>query len=110
MPTKKLNSVPLKQKAKDNTTITRRVAGEEPVVVKAGVPNDHPNKRKPYEGMSFGISKGVTKNMGDYESLRVDVWLNDVVQPGETVEEAFARVEAVVDETLEQAVISSVGE
>ena len=42
--------------------------------------------------------------MGDYESLRVDVWLTDTVAPKETVEQAYARVVQIVDSTLQEIV------
>ena len=42
--------------------------------------------------------------MGDYESLRVDVWLTDNVAEDETVEQAYARVVQVADKTLQDVV------
>ena len=107
MPTKKLKN--LMDKAKDNTTISKKTSdGVE--VIKNGVPNDHSVKHTPYEGAKIGMSKGVTKNMDNYESLRVDVWLSDEVQPGETISEAYDRIGSVLDKTLEEAVLSSIGE
>ena len=48
--------------------------------------------------------------MENYESLRVDCWLSDTVREDETVKEAFARVEAIIDEVLEESVLATVGE
>ena len=36
--------------------------------------------------------------MGDYESLRIDIWLSDYVQENETPQQAFGRVSAIVTE------------
>ena len=108
---KKAKEVQIKQKeeARKNTTITKKSSGKE-TVLKAGVPNDHVNKQERLEGVKFGMSKGVTKNMDNYESLRVDVWLSDEVMPGESVHEAFNRVEEVINEILEESVLSTAAE
>ena len=50
------------------------------------------------------------RNMDNYESLRVDVWLSDYVQDGETPENAIERIENFIDTALEQAVFNTVGE
>lgn len=104
---KKVQSKSLTARAKDNTTVTKKVAREEPKVIKSGIPLDHAVKRQP---ATVGMSKGVTKNMDNYESLRVDVWLTDEVRANETVEQAYARIEEVIDSTLENAVMNTVGE
>lgn len=107
----------LKAQAVENTTVTRGSKREGYTTVKAGKPLDHEAKQSIakkkndlYVGQTFGISKGVTKNMDNYESLRVDCWLSDVVREGETVQEAFARVESIVDEVLEESVLATAGE
>lgn len=106
--TLKSRNASLRQEAEKNASITRKVAGGEPTVIKKGIPLDHSSKHTPYAGAQFGLSKGVTKNMDNYESLRVDVWLTDTVQEGETPEEAFIRVESIVDRVLEEAVLSTI--
>lgn len=99
----------LAKKAEENTTITKKtVDGTENI--KRGVPLDHSNKHDPKSGMIIGMSKGVTKNMDNYESLRVDVWLSDSVQEGETQKEALERIESFVDTALEEAVFNTIGE
>ena len=107
----------LRETARENTTIQKGNNRNGYETIKKGRPLDHETKQKTskskdnlYEGQSFGISKGVTKNMDNYESLRVDCWLSDVVHEGETVIEAFARVEAIVDEVLEESVLATAGE
>lgn len=99
----------LAKKAEENTTITKKtVDGTENI--KRGVPLDHSNKHDPKSGMIIGMSKGVTKNMDNYESLRVDIWLSDSVQEGETQKEALERIESFVDTALEEAVFNTIGE
>lgn len=107
----------LQEKARENTTITRGSKRDGMTTVKAGKPLDHEVKQSTaktkndfYVGQTFGISKGVTKNMDNYESLRVDCWLSDVVREGETVQDAFARVESIIDEVLEESVLATAGE
>ena len=107
----------LQAQARENTTITRGSKREGYTTVKSGKPLDHEVKQTTakkkndlFVGQTFGISKGVTKNMDNYESLRVDCWLSDVVREGETVQEAFARVESIIDEVLEESVLATAGE
>lgn len=107
----------LQAQARENTTITRGSKREGINTIKSGKPLDHAvkqdtakKKNETYVGQTFGISKGVTKNMDNYESLRVDCWLSDVVREGETVQEAFARVESIIDEVLEESVLATAGE
>lgn len=99
----------LKDKALENVSVSRKTS-EGVEVLKAGTPLDHSKKHIPYEGSMFGVSKGVTKNMDNYESLRVDVWLNDTVQKGETLPEAVERVDSVLNELLESCVSSVIGD
>ena len=107
----------LKAQARENATVTRGNKRDGYNSVKVGRPLDHEvkqstakKKNETYVGQTFGISKGVTKNMDNYESLRVDCWLSDVVREGETVQEAFARVESIIDEVLEESVLATAGE
>ena len=109
----------LQAQARENTTISRGNKRDGYSTVKAGKPLDHEVKQATaknkttvdsFVGQTFGISKGCTKNMDNYESLRVDCWLSDTVREGETVKEAFARVEAIIDEVLEESVLATVGE
>lgn len=107
----------LQAQARENTSITKGSKRDGINTVKQGKPLDHEakqstakNKNSLYVGQTFGISKGVTKNMDNYESLRVDCWLSDVVREDETVQEAFARVESIIDEVLEESVLATAGE
>lgn len=109
--------VSLQAQARENTTISRGNNREGYSTIKKGKPLDHEVKQSTaksksdlYVGQTFGMSKGITKNMDNYESLRVDCWLSDVVREGETVQDAFARVESIIDEALEESVIATIGE
>ena len=108
---KRMKQEQLKQKenARKNTTITKKVGREEPIVIKSGTPLDHSVKHDSYEGAKFGMSKGCTLNMGEYESMRVDVWLTSEVFEGESIKEAYSRVEQILDEVLEESVNSTRG-
>lgn len=107
----------LKEQAKENTSISRGNKRDGYNTVKSGKPLDHETKQSTsksknnlYVGQTFGMSKGCTLNMDNYESMRVDCWLSDTVQEGETVQEAFARVEAIIDEVLEESALTMRGE
>ena len=97
----------LKENAVKNTTVTKKTGREAPVTVKQGVPLDHAVKHKSYENAKFGMSKGATINMDNYESMRIDVWLTDEVREGESIREAYTRIEAILDEVLEDTVMSA---
>lgn len=68
--------------------------------VREGEP-DQVDKVLPQEGTKFGVSKGITRNMGNYESLRVDVWMTSEPEEGETIREAFDRVDVLLTNELE---------
>lgn len=97
-------------KAEKNTGITLKdnKSGTEDVL-KKGAPLDQTTKHDPKSSpICVGMSKGVTKNMDNYESLRVDVWLSDTPNEGESIADCFTRVEAIIDETLEKAVLNTI--
>lgn len=52
------------------------------------------------ESPRLTYSVGYTKNMGDFNSLRIDVGLSDSVRSGETLEEAADRIFGFVSEEL----------
>lgn len=51
-----------------------------------------------------GLSKGVTLNMENYESMRVDAWLSDSVADDETEMQAFNRISNILTEVLEKTI------
>lgn len=56
------------------------------------------------------VSLGFTKNMGDFESLRVDVGLSSDRMDGESTVEAYRRVKDFVKSALLEAVNEAVAE
>lgn len=94
----------LKEIASDNTQVTKGTSKNQEVL-KEGLPNDHSNKHLMSDTV-VGASVGITKNMGEYESLRVDCWLTDKVSDNETVEQAYERVLGIIDKTLQDTVNS----
>ena len=93
----------LSKQAKENTTVTKGTSKNQEVL-KEGKPNDHSRKHLDPSTPIVGVNIGTTLNMGDYESLRVDVWLTDNVSEDETTEQAYARVVQIVDKTLQEIV------
>ena len=101
----------LKHKAEDNMTVKKKIGKQKEEVIKAGNPLDHSEKHKPMGNQlsnsnspMVGMSKGVTKNMDNYESLRVDCWLSDVVQEKETIEDAYNRISVIIVNQIEYEV------
>lgn len=96
----------LKEKAEENTRVVKTKAKEEPKVVKEGTPLDHTpqhniNKTSP---RTVGVNLGVTKNMQNYESLRVDCWITDTINEGETPEQAFNRIYDIASQVIAEKV------
>lgn len=86
----------IKAKKKEVNTeakVVKKSSGKE-TVIKEEKPLDHAPKHNipKTTPKTVGINIGVTRNMGDYESLRIDVWCTDEVQPSETMEEAIERL------------------
>ena len=93
----------LKEIASDNTQVTKGTSKNQEVL-KEGTPNDHSIKH--LSTKIVGASLGITKNMDNYESLRVDCWLTDTVSDNETVEQAYERILGVIDKTMQDTVSS----
>lgn len=51
---------------------------------------------------TVSVSLGATINTGNFSSIRLDYSLTDDVRSGETVNDAYARVEAKVDEQIQR--------
>lgn len=92
----------LSEKAEENARVTKGTSKEQEVL-KEGVPLEHSNKHL-HSSKMVGVNIGTTLNMGDYESLRVDVWLTDDVSDNETFDGAYERVIGVAHSTLEKVV------
>ena len=100
---KKVIKKPLKTQAEENAQVTKGTSKDQEVL-KKGVPNDHSRRLDNSGNTVVGVSIGSTLNMGDYQSLRTDVWLSDTVNDGETVEQAYERVTKIVNDTLQEIV------
>ena len=87
---------------KTNATVVKGTKAN-PNVIKEEDPLDHAVKHgeKKFPTKTVGINVGVTLNMGDYESLRVDVWCTDEVRPDETHEDAMERVSSLARARLD---------
>lgn len=93
----------LSEQAQENATVTKGTSKNQ-TTLKEGKPSEHSRKHLDSAVPVVGVSIGTTLNMGDYESLRVDVWLTDKVAENETTSQAYARVVKTVDETLQEIV------
>ena len=93
----------LSERAQENATATKGTSKNQ-TTLKEGKPSEHSRKHLDGDVPVVGVSIGTTLNMGDYESLRVDVWLTDKVTENETTSQAYARVVKTVDETLQEIV------
>ena len=105
----------LMKQAEENTNIARKQGREDYETTRIGKPLDHAQKhinenKRNAERQIVGVSKGITRNMENYESLRVDCWLTDVVKDNETIDQAFERVGAIIDEQLELQINSVLDE
>lgn len=94
----------LKAKAVSNATVTKGNKKNQEVL-KEGSPVSISDKSKDAKfNTIIGLNKGITKNMENYESLRVDVWCSDTLNEGETFEEGIHRLNEVIDEALNELV------
>ena len=81
---------------KTKTELTPSGSKRKETVVKDGESLDHTPKHNVLVNNQspkvIGVNIGITKNMGDFESLRVDCWLTDVLQETETQEQGLERL------------------
>ena len=62
------------------------------------------------ENTKISVTLGYTLNLGNFESLRVDLGVVDARRDGETVDQAFERVYAFVEDKLSEKVKEAKGE
>ena len=93
----------LSEQAEENASVTKGTSKSQ-TTIKEGKPSEHSRKHLDSAVPVVGVSIGVTLNMQDYNSLRVDVWLTDKVESNETTKQAYARVVKTVDDTLQEIV------
>lgn len=105
----------LKKQTKEAPTNAKVIHKKDRVekVIKDETPLDHSDKHKlPFKSnvKTVGMNLGVTRNMDNYESLRVDVWCTDEVQEGETHEEALNRISDLVKARIDYEIEEIIGE
>lgn len=62
------------------------------------------------EQTKINVTLGYTLNLGNFESLRVDLGVTDARRDGETVDQAFERVYTFVEDKLSEKVKEAKGE
>lgn len=67
-------------------------------------------KQMENENTKVSVTLGYTLNLGNFESLRVDLGIIDSRRDGENVEQAFDRVYAFVEQKLTEKVREAKGE
>jgi hypothetical protein len=106
---------PIKEQSKKNAMVSVGSKSAGLAVKKVGIPLNHTNDKHDVlhatgsvnilsQDSKVGMNIGVTKNMDNYESLRVDVWATDLVQEGETLSQAHERLGAELKEALEEVI------
>jgi predicted proteasome-type protease len=88
----------LKEELKANTTVKR---GE--TVLQQGTPLDHSTKHAVPEISSkprAGLSVGVTLNMGDFQSLRVDCWYSAEIEDEDYLNLFYERLSDALQQNI----------
>jgi hypothetical protein len=67
-------------------------------------------KQMENESTKVNVTLGYTLNLGNFESLRVDLGIVDARRDGETIEQAFERVYSFVEDKLTEKVREAKGE
>ena len=72
-----------------------------------GISQSGPNQYKPWKGMRMNneqtkvnVTLGYTLNLGNFQSLRIDLGVIDSRRDGENIEDAFNRVYSFVEDKL----------
>lgn len=94
----------IKRKAQVTKTIIGkdRDGNERRVSKDNGVAQEHTEKH--FNTPCIGMNKGVTVNMGDFQSLRVDVWVSLPLSQNPTEKEIYEKyheIEEVIDDILD---------
>lgn len=91
---KKLNTLPKKETTSKTHIKATKGSKTKSTTLKDEEPLDHTTQHNlnKQSTRTVGVNIGVTKNMGDFESLRVDCWMNDDIHEGETPQQAINRL------------------
>ena len=94
----------LNKTARKNVNVTRTNKDGSVDTLKNGSTADCTVKHPvPTSGGTVGVALGITKNMGDFESLRVDTWASLPCEK-EDFEETFDELREIVGKALEETV------
>lgn len=94
-----------------NTRAVKKSSGVETTLVDEGKHLNSSTKRDILNPNKFvGINIGITKNLDNYESLRVDVWIADNVQEDETHADTLQRLTDIAVNHAEATIIDIVEE
>lgn len=74
--------------------------GTETSILKGAVADANTKTNAPVR--TVGVNIGVTMNMGNYQSMRIDVWSTDEIREKETRKEAIFRVANDLANTLHE--------
>lgn len=98
----------LKKKAAENTQVSVQdtTIKEVTEIKKGSYPDTSDKTSTAKRNKIVGMSAGVTLSMGNFQSLRADVWLSDEVGENETIPEAYTRIEKIIEEQLRISVES----
>lgn len=96
----------LKKKETPQTNVEVNKSGET-TLIKEAQPLEHTDKHNIDKTLNnnprtAGVNIGITKNMGDYESLRIDCWITDELAEGETHAECLARLGEIATKEVER--------
>lgn len=84
-------SLQIKSRKKVEANVVKKNEdGSEDVLVKGSVVDANIKTATPVR--TVGVNIGVTMNMGNYQSMRIDVWSADKIHKNETRKEAIFRV------------------
>ncbi len=93
----------LKKEIKKNVHITKGNSKEQKVL-KEGKPVSISEKINPHSPVIIGLNKGVTKNMDNFESLRIDVWFSTPLAKGVDPKDGYSEISDIIDDVLEEMV------
>lgn len=94
-----------------NTRVTKKSSGVETTLKDEGKHLNTSTKRDILNPNKFvGINIGITKNLDNYESLRVDVWIADNIQEDETHLDTLQRITDIAITHAENTIIDIVEE
>lgn len=83
-----------------NTTIKKKVGREPEEVIQEGA--ELPRKvNKPFSNNTVGVNIGVTINLGDFQSLRIDCWASEDVKEEQDKQKVLLELTNMVQEHIE---------